>query len=100
MSDSSEIEYADQEVRILASSEVLESMVGKWSIPVRVTARRGEHWEIIFQSVQGVDLRVENARLLALRSWLDTYPPLPDDVTGDPELMVVAKVRAILDGES
>lgn len=40
----------------------------------------------------------EHAKLAELRRWLATYPPIPDDVTGDPELMVVRTVRRILDG--
>lgn len=31
-----------------------------------------------------------------IREWLATYPTIPDDVTGDPEAVIVAKLRRIL----
>ncbi len=31
-----------------------------------------------------------------LTAWLDTYPPLPAGLSGDPELMVVQTVRRLL----
>jgi hypothetical protein len=35
-------------------------------------------------------------KIARLTTWLNTYPPLPDDVSGDPELMVVQTVRRLL----
>lgn len=36
--------------------------------------------------------------LARIRAWVGTYPPIPDDVTGDPETMIVASIRRILAG--
>lgn len=38
----------------------------------------------------------DTATLNRLRAYLDTYPPYPQDVQGDPEAMVVQRIRDIL----
>jgi hypothetical protein len=43
-----------------------------------------------------VDAGGEIAKLAAIRSWLATYPDIPEDVTGDPEAMIVVRLRRIL----
>jgi len=42
------------------------------------------------------EVRDEIAKLAAIRHWLATYPPIPDDVTDDPEAMIVARLRRLL----
>lgn len=46
------------------------------------------------------DLSTEMGQLAEIRAWLATYPPIPDDVTGDPEAMIVVRLRRILEGDA
>ncbi|GIM88794.1 hypothetical protein Ato02nite_005870 [Paractinoplanes toevensis] len=43
-----------------------------------------------------VSLVAESTKLAEVRRWLATYPPIPDDVSGDPEAMIVARLRRML----
>lgn len=42
-------------------------------------------------------LMTAEQKIERLTEWLGTYPPLPDDVSGDPELMVVQTVRRLVE---
>lgn len=42
------------------------------------------------------DVSDEIDKLVAVREWLATYPEIPVDVTGDPEAMIVVKLRKML----
>ncbi len=44
------------------------------------------------------DVNDEIAKLAELRRWMETYPEIPADVTGDSEAMMVVRIRRILDG--
>lgn len=35
-------------------------------------------------------------KLAEVKAWLATYPPIPFDVTGDPEAVIVARLRRML----
>lgn len=42
------------------------------------------------------DVRGEIDKLAAVRAWLATYPQIPADVQGDPEAMIVVRLREML----
>lgn len=41
-------------------------------------------------------LAVDREKLAAVHEWLATYPDMPGNVSGDPEAMIVVRLRRML----